>query len=374
MRWRIALPLSALILVVPEVAMAQARVVVPISQIVLPDADIRYSVPVRVGTSVALDALLDTGSTGLRVMRGAMFRNSYTDTGFLSVSAFSAGDKLTGTVGTADLNIGGLATDGPVPFEIVDSASCASFRPNCGAAGVAAPDYGIGGDGIAGQGFQAILGVGLRDAQGAENPLEHLGAKEWIIELPLPGQGGPGSLILNPGWQDLQGFSMFSLKPEGGGVWHDPGFADTIPACLNDATNGKSICGQTILDTGAPGMVAFAAGATGPLWTAGDQATLAFGGLEQKFTVDGSAGTGLLREPKAAGGIDLVAGIAPFFAFDVFYDAAGGRIGLRPRQDAPDLSAAPQAGPGNSVGVIQMNAPGVAIPPPAGKLPSVITP
>ncbi len=353
-------------------ALAQARVVVPVSQVLLPDGDIRYSVPVRVGDSVAVDALLDTGSTGLRVMRGAMFRGSYTDTGFMSVSAFSAGDKLTGTVGTADLDIGGLATDGAVPFQIVDSESCASFRPNCGAAGLAPPDYGIGGDGIAGQGFQAILGVGLRDAQGAENPLEHLGAKQWIIELPEPGQGGPGRLILNPGWQDLQGFTMFSLKSEGGGVWHDPGFADTLPACLNDAANGQSVCGQAILDTGAPGMIAFEDGAPGPLWSAGDAAALVFGGLDVKFAVDGTPGTGLLREPKEAGGVDLVAGIVPFFAFDVFYDAAGGRMGLRARQDAPDLTGAPAAGPATSMEVIQMNAPGVGVP--AGKMPVVITP
>jgi len=370
--------LAPALVLAPALALAQARVVVPISQTVLPDSDIRYSVPVRVGNSVAVDALLDTGSTGLRVMRGAMFRGSFTDTGFRSVSAFAAGDKLTGTVGMAAMNIGGLATDGPVPFEIVDSETCASFRPDCGASKVLAPDYGIGGDGLAGQGFQAILGVGLRDAQGAENPLQHLGAKQWILELPEPGQGGPGSLILNPGWQDLQGFTMFALKPEGGGVWHDPGFADTLPACLKDATTGQSLCGQAILDTGAPGMVSFGDGAAGPLWAAGDQAALDFGGLDEKFAVDGSPGTGLLREPKAQDGLDLVAGIAPFFAFDVFYDAAGGRIGLRPRADAPDLTrapvatGAPVAGSGSSVEVIQMNAPAAA--PPAGKLPIVITP
>jgi hypothetical protein len=370
-----AVPILRIFLFSPAIALAQARVVVPVAQTVLPDGDIRYSVPVRVGDSVAVDALLDTGSTGLRVMRGAMFRGSYTDTGFMSVSAFSAGDKLTGTVGTADLNIGGLATDGAVPFEIVDRESCASFRPNCGAAGVAAPEYGIGGDGIAGQGFQAILGVGLRDAQGAENPLEHLGAKQWIIDLPEPGQGGPGRLILNPDWQDLQGFAMFPLAAEGGGVWHDPGFADTLPACLNDTTNGQSVCGQAILDTGAPGIIAFADGAAGPLWSAGDQAAMVFGGLNLKFAVDATPGTGLLREPKEAGGMDLVAGIVPFFAFDVLYDAAGGRIGLRARQDAPDFTGAPVAGSsGSSVEVIQMNAPGVGAATPAGKMPVVITP
>jgi hypothetical protein len=361
--------LTPFFVLAPALALAQARVTVPISQTVLPDGDIRYAVPVRVGNSLPVDALLDTGSTGLRVMRTAIFRDSYTDTGFLSVSSFSAGDRLTGTVGTAVLTIGGLATDAPLPFEAVDSESCASFRPDCGASKVLGSDYGIGGDGIAGQGFQAILGVGLRAAQGAENPLEHLGAKQWIIDLPEPGQGGAGNLIINPDWQDLQGFTMFSLKPEGGGVWHDPGFADTLPACLTNATNGQSLCGQAILDSGAPGIIAFQDGQAGPLWTPGDQATLVFGGLAQKFAVDSSQGTGLLREPKSDAGIDILAGLVPFFAFDVFYDAAAGRIGLRPREDAPDLAGAPASGSGNSVEVIQMNAPA-----PGAKLPNVITP
>jgi hypothetical protein len=360
--------LAALAVLAPALACAQARVAVPISQAVLPDGDIRYSVPIRVGNSLPVDALLDTGSTGLRVMRAAIFRDSYTDTGFMSVSSFSAGDRLTGTVGTAVLNIGGLATDAPLPFELVDSESCASFRPDCGASKVLAGDYGIGGDGIAGQGFQAILGVGLRDAQGAENPLEHLGAKQWIIDLPEPGQGGAGSLIVNPDWQDLQGFTMFSLKPEGGGVWHDPGFSDTLPACLNNATNGQSVCGQAILDSGAPGIIAFQDGPAGPLWTPGDAASLVFGGLAEKFAVDGNPGTGLLREPKSDAVIDLIAGVVPFFAFDIFYDAAAGRIGLRPREDAADL-AAPAIGSANSMEVIQMNAPA-----PGTKLPNVITP
>jgi len=361
--------LLPLALLAPSLALAQARAVAPISQTLLPDGDIRYSVPIRVGNSVPVDALLDTGSTGLRVMRTAIFRDSYTDTGFLSFSAFSAGDRLTGTVGTAVLNIGGLATDAAVPFEVVDSETCASFHPDCSASKVLAGDYGIGGDGIPGQGFEAILGVGLRDAQGAENPLEHLGTKQWIIDLPEPGQGGPGSLILNPDWQDLQGFTMFPLATEGGGVWHDPGFSDTLPACLNNATTGEKICGQAILDTGAPGIIAFQDNAAGPLWTPGAQASLTFGALSQKFAVDENPGTGLLREPKSDAGIDILAGVVPFFAFDVFYDAAAGRIGLRPRNDAANLAGTPPAGNSTSMQVIQLNAPA-----PGMKLPNVITP
>ncbi len=349
---------------------AAAQVSVPITQIVLPDGDVRYSVPVRIGDSMPVDALLDTGSTGLRVMRGAMFRDSYTDTGFLNVSEFSAGDKLTGTVGTARLSLGGLTTDDAIPFEIVDSESCMSTRPDCGAAKLAPQDYGIGGDGIAGQGFQAILGVGLRTAPGAENPLVHIGAKQWIIELPEPGQTGTGELILNPGWQDMQGFQMFQLATQPGGVWHDQGFTDTLPACLNDTANGQQICAAAILDTGAPGIVAYRdGGATAPLWSAGDQAALAFSTLSIPFALDHGTGTGTLAAPNDGAGVGIVAGILPFFAFDVFYDAANGKIGLKPRDDAPNLATSSQNS-STTMQVIQLNAP----PAGAAKLPNVITP
>jgi hypothetical protein len=361
-------PALAIFFLLPGIAFAQATAVVPISQSLLPDGDIRYSVPLRVGDSVPVDALLDTGSTGLRVMRGALFSNSFTDTGFLSSSSFSAGDQLTGTVGTAVLTLGGVSTDGPIPFEIVDHAGCMATRPDCGAAKLAPTDYGIGGDGIAGQGFQAILGVGLRTSPGAENPLAHIGAKQWIIELPQPGASATGQLILNPGWQALQGFTMFTLTPAPGGVWHDQGFTDTLPACLNNSTNSQNLCGPAILDTGAPGIVAYRnSGGTGPLWTPGDKAALAFGGISLPFTVDSAAGTGLLGAPGEGGGISIVAGILPFFSYDVFYDAAGGRIGLKPRDDA---AAAPAQNAGTTMQVIQLNAP----PPGAPKLPNVITP
>ena len=51
---------------------AAERVEVPIKQTVLTNGVIRYSVPVKIGNASPIDAALDTGSTGLSVLRAAV--------------------------------------------------------------------------------------------------------------------------------------------------------------------------------------------------------------------------------------------------------------------------------------------------------------
>jgi len=362
--------LAALLVLLPGLAWADfSRVSVPISQTVLPDGDIRYAVPVRVGRSVAVPALLDTGSTGLHIFRAAVFTDSFTDTGFASLYEFGGGDRLTGTVGTGVVDVGGVDTDEAVPFEVVTQAGCADFRPRCSAAMVAAQDYGIGGDGIAGQGFQAILGVSLRVDGGAAyaaNPLAHMGAQKWIVELPEPGSAQDGQLILNPDAGDLAGFVMFPLNRQGDGGWDD-----ALAGCLDDASNGQRICAPGILDTGSPGVVADVVGGNvAPLWAQDDRVTMSFTGggqeLHVPFVADRNPGTGILQEPAVSGSARLVDGFLPFFYYDVFYDAADGEMGLRARPDAPAGVVAAESD--NAVEVIQLNAPS------AMKLPVVIGP
>jgi len=370
-----------LLVLLPGLAFADAgRVVVPISQSLLPNGDIRYSVPVTIGNSITVPALLDTGSTGLRVLRNAVFSDSYTDTGFASLSEFGGGDRLSGTIGTAVVRVGSASTEDAVPFEVVTQAGCADFRPQCSAAMVAPQDYGIGGDGIAGQGFQALLGVSLAVQSGAgylANPLTHIGARQWIIELPEPGQSGDGSLILNPDEQDLQGFQMFNLTQlpsQGAGL--DSGWADALPGCLRDLSNGQDVCGPAILDTGSPGIITDQYGAqSAPLWAQDDKVTMSFSSGNQSegfsFVADRNPGTGMLQEPAAsADATRLLDGFLPFFYYDVLYDAADGAIGLRARGDAPSVVAAPEGSGNDSVEVIQLNAPAAGSPP----LPVVITP
>jgi hypothetical protein len=375
---------AAVALLLPGMALADGtRTVIPITQTALADHDIRYSIPVQVGDGPPVPALLDTGSTGLRVFRNALAAGSFTDTGTASVYAYGSGEELTGDIGTAGLAVGTQTTDAQIPFEIVQNAACMNFQPDCGAARVAPSSYGIGGDGIAGAGFQAIIGVSLTpdfSAGPTQNPLMRLGSHQWIIELPKPGQASPGSLILNPDGNDLAGFQMFPLRALSapGGI---SGWADFLAGCLNDQTADQTICGPTVLDTGSPGILAYRLGASfGPLWAAGDSANLAFstGGngtaASIPFTADGFPGTGMAEEPPD-GPFTLVAGVLPFFAYDVLYDASNGAIGLRPRADVPDAVAPPAQETSPDIEVIQMNAPRTVAPAkPAGgmQLPQVV--
>jgi hypothetical protein len=138
-----------------------------------------------------------------------------------------------------------------------------------------------------------------------------------------------------------------------------------------------------VLDTGSPGILAYRQGATGgPLWAAGDSANLAFstGGngtaASIPFTTDGFPGTGLAAE-SPNGPFSLVAGVLPFFAYDVLYDDANGAIGLRPRADAPNAVAPPARETSPDIEVIQMNAPANTPAPKSAsrtQLPQVIYP
>jgi hypothetical protein len=374
----------AILLLVP--VFAPAQIIVPITQTLLPDGDIRYSVPIRVGNSDVINALLDTGSTGLRILPNAIAPDTYTDTGFSSLYAYGSGEDLNGTIATAPIAIGGAATDSPVSIEMVKTIGCMDFAPDCPAK-LALPDYGIGGDGIAGQGFAAILGVGLSPATGAgytQNPLAHIGGRRWIITLPEPGATAPGALILNPSDAMVRNFSSFPLTAVGAATGQDGGWADAIPACLNNVSTDQRICGNALLDTGSPGIIAYQKGSTKtPLWRPGDAVSLAFtaptGTLTTNFAADRFPGSGLLQAPPSGSLFSVLAGVLPFYAYAVLYDAAAGTIGLQPRTDMPDFSTAPTAtysDPDTQIEVIKLNAPGGGAPAPAGGmvLPQVITP
>ena len=58
--------------------LSEPPVEVPIRQLTLPDGMIWYSVPVSIGGNPPIDAMLDTGSFGLRVLVRAVSPNQYT--------------------------------------------------------------------------------------------------------------------------------------------------------------------------------------------------------------------------------------------------------------------------------------------------------
>jgi hypothetical protein len=257
------------------------RIAVPIYQSRLSDGNVRYWVPVRVGGSAPIPAMLDTGSFGLRVLEPALSPSDYQDTGIERRFAYGSGVALHGSLATAIVQIGDATTGTPITFQLVRSVGCTPRKPDCPAARVSPGEYRIGGDGLPGQGFEAILGLSMRRpsvAVAAFNPLDSIGDKRWIVVLPLPGGANPGTLIINPTPQDLDGFSAAQMAPPPG---NRPGMVRMVdPGCL--AQGGAQ------------------AGSCPPLW------------------LDSGSGGGL----------------RPYYSFAVLYDANRGLVGVKPRADA----------------------------------------
>ena len=278
-RFQIVIPIALALLLLASVrsflfaAGTAGRIEVPIYQVKLPNDTIRYWVPVTIGGKGPIEAMLDTGSVGLRVFAGALSPADYQDTGTEGTVRYGSGVELRGTLARAVVKIGEATTREPVPIQIVRSVGCTERQPSCPAARLSPEDYGIGGDGIARQGFKAILGLSLRtlDKPGSPvNPLEFVGDQAWIVMLPLPGTAAPGALIVNPNAADRAGFRLVSSVPAMG--------PNRFPICGGEASADS--CPPVQLDSGA------------------------------------------------------VRGLPPFYSYAVLYDKKKNVIGFKPRTDA----------------------------------------
>lgn len=326
---------AALAVAVGPAAQAQAqeaRSEIPIREVVLSDGARRYAVPLTVG-GVALEAGLDSGSTGLRVLPDALAGGQVRETSRADTYAYGSGARYEGVVAEADAAIG--AAKGVLSFQQIKAVGCVDRKPNCPANRVPLKDYGIQGDGLRGEGFKAILGVNMAEADVA-SPLPALGVRRWIIELPLPGSGKPGRLILNPTAQEAAGYTPFHI---------DPAFAqakggahDAIQACLINSRSNAQVCGPTLLDTGAPG-VNVVNGDAG-VWPNDTPAMLAFmDGGKARTAVAFAIGRrefasrmSSVQNPSVRG-VQIQPGLLPYFAYSVLYDPKSGTVALKPRAD-----------------------------------------
>ena len=212
---------------------------------------------------------------------------------------------------------------------------CRPDRPACGYA-QADTDYLIGGDGGTSHGFSAILGIGFT-AHGRDlpNPLELVGAAQWIVSLPRPDDPNPGRLILNPGAALQTQFTMHARYESG-----------DLFGCLRSKGLDQTICGTVNFDTGGPDIVAVTDGeAPATAWLAGSDVSLKLKGEPPlAFHVgDGGAASQVRVLPYTMRFTNEVpfinAGVYPYFFYDVFYDAAARKVGLKaraaPRPPAP---------------------------------------
>lgn len=231
------------------------RIEVPVLQHRLSNGDIRFSVSVRVGGGIPIEAMLDTGSFGLRVMAKALAPTQYEPTGISRGYGYGSGVVLRGPLARAVVAIGDATTGAPISIQVVQSVGCGQVNPACPASRLAPGDYGIGGDGLWREGFDAILGLSMRgsDAPGAAvNPLSVMGSRRWIVILPGPGSAAPGRLIVNPGVGDLAGFHPVQLRSLPARADGRPQVVDSeIPSCPDKPLEKQSSCPPMMLDSGA---------------------------------------------------------------------------------------------------------------------------
>lgn len=207
---------------------------------------------------------------------------------------------------------------GTIKVMRIDTVGCVTNRPDCPASHVSPAQFGIQGDGIAGQGFAAILGIRLmRDM--VDNPFEQLGVRRWLVELPTP-PGAPGRIVLNPTDEEIAGYARVHVDSEG-----------TTPGCLKGP---QTICGRAVLDTGAAGLRVIRAQPFQP-WPNGTPASITVGEGSSAQSFDVTIGR---RDQASAllytlGGPEtrLSFGFAPYFRWSVLYDAEHHEIGLKAR-------------------------------------------
>jgi hypothetical protein len=302
------------------VAARPPRAELPIREVDLSDGIRRYTVTIRIaGRDV--EAGLDTGSAGLRLLPEALPAELARGGGADISAAYGSGSVFVGREIRTVLALG--AVQGSVPVERVDSIRCTDRAPHCRVAGATNPR--IMADGLAGEGFAAILGIDPRDNR-IPNPLTTLGFRRWIVELPRPGEGRAGRLILNPSDGEIADYRRFKTIEGMGGV---------LPGCLGGADERDRVCGAVRFDTGAPGF-SIAAAAPPRGWPNGSEGRLSVGDRSGAVTMrfiygrrDQASRLTATRDERGA--TRIFAGIAPYFAWSVLYDCDAGTMGLRPR-------------------------------------------
>lgn len=324
---------------------AAARVDVPIGQLVLPNGDTRYFVPVALGGGAPIDAELDTGSFGLRVLSAALGPAQYEATDMQRNYPFGGGARFHGVLARATIAVGEAELERPALFQLVQSVDCVEQKPNCPASRISAQDYRIAGDGFARQGFNAILGISMRKAAndvGADNPLSAMGNGAWIVVLPQPGSASPGHLIINPGPDEVAPFKLIHLEQQqsrGGAEDTAAGWMDTaLSGCLANEDSSERYCGRTLLDSGGPGFFANVAQAGRPTsWKQGTHAELQITGagdpIDIAFVVGSDRASSVRIAPLREGGGEsrISAGSLPYFSYAVLYDSKNGTMGFKPR-------------------------------------------
>ena len=314
---------------------------VPIREVVLSDGTHRYGVSVVVGTA-HIEAGLDTGSTGLRVLSTGLKDGDVQATRATDYMEFGGGARLEGSVANASVAIGALS--GTTTVQVVQRASCTGGATECAASAVPFARYRVMGGSRPGEGFGAVLGVNMGTAADVANPLVSLGARRWIIDLPRPGDPGSGRLVLNP--TDAEAASYTPVEIVDSFAAAHGSLHDALRGCIVNETSHEKVCGAVVLDTGDPGLRVVRA-AQQQAWQDGTPVTLFFADAARQVhvalrTMVGSAdqATRFVAEHRpGAPQPFILSGVLSYLAYSILYDPEHQVIGFKAR---PVLAGAPR--------------------------------
>ncbi|MEU1825077.1 DUF3443 family protein [Streptomyces abikoensis] len=329
---------------------------VPLTYLPAGSAGGRLSVPrlqatVRIGSRSA-NLLVDTGSTGLKVLASAVGDDA-TPTGATGSSSFLSGLKISGREARATLRLGAATADNQTIL-LVDSLGCVDQAPDCAAAHGGTPEE-FGGV------FDGILGIGMAERdQGVKG----------CCANPMSGLTGDGSFIvhfdeehpqlrLNPPPGTVARFRTADLKrtvtarPRPGAAPTAMTSWDPAPmkACLTVTGVLDHECAPVVFDTGTPTLALEAPRPAGPALgtllpggvvdTYGRQVALTATSADWTWTYRmptkealsqplNALSTPLLSYGRQEQAV-IIAGLPAFTKVDVLYDLRGGRTGLAPR-------------------------------------------
>src|SRR5262249_32280902 len=105
-----------------------ARTVLPIRAVTLSNGAVRYGVPIQIGDT-RLDAALDTGSTGLRVLPGVLGPGDAQPSETEETYGYASGSRYEGLAGEATLALGPVS--GRAPIHLIRSIGCFALLPRC---------------------------------------------------------------------------------------------------------------------------------------------------------------------------------------------------------------------------------------------------
>ncbi len=316
---------------------AEVRAEVPVREVVLSDGTRRYGVPIRVG-GTEIEAGLDTGSSGLRILPGVVKPGDAQASSRQDSYSYGAGAKLVGVIGHAVVGVGQLS--GATTVQLVQQVGCTIARPHCAAGSIPLSQYGVQGDGLPGEGFKAILGVNMGDAPAA-TLFKGIGARRWIIELPRPGEAASGRIILNPTDEEAAGYVFLPVLPDFS--FERGGLHDAVRGCLTRTSDRQSFCGAALLDSGAPGLEVVQSSTSASPWPNETPATLVLADADGHVRVVESLVVGrrehashlTFREQPGLRATQLRFGLTPYFALSVLYDPGRGMIGFKARPPTP---------------------------------------